>query len=171
MRRPIIAEPSNVVVFVKATIALHNYSRTEESSIYCPTGFIDGEDGSGNIITGAWRDDNQATELRPVSALGGNRCVKILLLDIQIIIKNLFYTFSSTLGTQDLHLKIGNPLQIIFAAILAKYNGNMPTSAILLNYNITYLSVFCFIDVIIILTNIFLGNSVLNLVLHNKMKV
>ena len=93
MRRPIIAEPSNVVVFVKATIVLHNYLRTEESSVYCPAGFTDGEDGSGNIITGAWRDDNQATGLRPVSALGGNRCVKLLLFVIQIIIKNLFYAF------------------------------------------------------------------------------
>ena len=77
MRRPIIAQPSNVVVFVKATIVLHNYLRTEESSVYCPAGFIDGEDGSSNIITGAWRDDNQVTGLRPVIALGGNRCVKL----------------------------------------------------------------------------------------------
>ena len=52
-----------MVVSVKVTIVLLNYLRTEESSLYCPAGFIDGEDGSGNIITHAWRDDSQATGL------------------------------------------------------------------------------------------------------------
>ena len=29
----------------------------EESSIYCPPEFIDGEEGAGNIINGSWRED------------------------------------------------------------------------------------------------------------------
>ena len=53
-RRPIIADPNKVVLYTKATIALHNYLRTTESSVYCPPGFIDGEDGSGDFFAGGW---------------------------------------------------------------------------------------------------------------------
>ncbi len=49
-RRPIIADPQNAIAFTKAAIALHNYLRTFESFVYCPPGFVDGEDGGGNII-------------------------------------------------------------------------------------------------------------------------
>ena len=58
-RRPIIAEPDRVIIFSKAAIALHNYLRTNESSVYCPPGFIDGEDGAGNTINGSWRSDEE----------------------------------------------------------------------------------------------------------------
>ena len=74
-RRPIIAEPSNVVKFTKATIALHIYLRTEESSVYCPAGFVDGEDGSGNLINGTWRDEEPVTGLTPLGSVSGNRWV------------------------------------------------------------------------------------------------
>ena len=53
-RWPIIANPDNVVLYTKAAIALHNFLRTTESSIYYPVGFIDAEDGTGNVINGAW---------------------------------------------------------------------------------------------------------------------
>ena len=62
-RRPIVAESENVVKFTKAAIALHNYLRTEESAVYCPAGFIDGEDGSGIIIPGSWRDGEDTSRL------------------------------------------------------------------------------------------------------------
>jgi hypothetical protein len=45
------------MLFTKATIALHNYLRTEEGTTYCPAGFVDGEDGSGNINHGTWREE------------------------------------------------------------------------------------------------------------------
>ena len=54
--RPIIADPTKVVLYIQAAIALHNFLRGTESS-YCPPGFTDGEDGSGNIISGSWRND------------------------------------------------------------------------------------------------------------------
>ena len=73
--RPIIAEPSNVVAFTKAAIALHNYLRTEESSVYCPAGFVDGEDGSGNVINGSWREEDPSSGLTPLRSVGGNRQV------------------------------------------------------------------------------------------------
>ena len=53
--RPIIAHPDHVILFTQAAIALHNYLRTTESSIYTPPGFVDGEDGTGN---GNWREND-----------------------------------------------------------------------------------------------------------------
>eukprot|EP00731_Ephydatia_muelleri_P029865 Em0021g388a len=66
-RRPIIAEPERVEVFAKAAIALHNYLRTTESSQYIPPGFVDGEDGAGNIVEGSWREEEEPTGLIPLS--------------------------------------------------------------------------------------------------------
>ena len=57
-RIPIISQPDSVVRYTKAAIALRNYLGTTESSVYCPPGFTDGEDGEGNVIDGAWRTDN-----------------------------------------------------------------------------------------------------------------
>ena len=73
--RPIIADPSNVVAFTKAAIALHNYLWTEKSCAYCPPGFVDGEDGSGNVINGSWREDDPSTGLTPLRSVSGNRQV------------------------------------------------------------------------------------------------
>lgn len=74
-RRPIIAEPERAIIYTKAAIALHNFLRTTESSIYCPPGFIDSEDGMGNIVAGSWRDEVQTTGLDPVPRVGSNRFV------------------------------------------------------------------------------------------------
>lgn len=73
-RRPIISQPDRVITYSKAAIALHNYLRTTESSVYCPPGFIDGEDGEGNVINGAWRnDDEQSTGMEPVTRTSSNQ--------------------------------------------------------------------------------------------------
>ena len=73
-QRPIIAKPKNVVAFTKAAIALHNFLRTEESSTYCPVGFVDGEDGSGNVIPGSWRDSGeQPSGLVRAGSVASNR--------------------------------------------------------------------------------------------------
>uniref|UniRef100_A0A1X7TJV4 DDE Tnp4 domain-containing protein n=2 Tax=Amphimedon queenslandica TaxID=400682 RepID=A0A1X7TJV4_AMPQE len=56
-RRPIIANTDHAVSFSKAAIVLHNYINKTEKSTYCPPGYIDGEDGAGNIIRGSWRND------------------------------------------------------------------------------------------------------------------
>lgn len=66
-----------MVTFTKAAIALHNYLRTEESSVYCPPGFVDGEDGAGNVIDGNWRrDDEPVTDFEYLGPVGGNRYTK-----------------------------------------------------------------------------------------------
>ena len=72
-RRPIIANPDNVVLFTKATIALHNYLRSTESTVYCPAGFTDAEDGAGNVLPGSWRSEKSGRSgLEPLGQAGGN---------------------------------------------------------------------------------------------------
>ena len=63
------------MVFTKAAIALHNYLRTNESPVYCPPGFVDGEDGAGNLVQGTWRDDDPVTGLKSLGRVGGNRYI------------------------------------------------------------------------------------------------
>ena len=38
-----------------ATVSLHNYLRQTNSTSYCPSGFVDSEDRSGDIRPGEWR--------------------------------------------------------------------------------------------------------------------
>lgn len=40
--------------------------------MYCPVGFVDGEDGSGNLIPGTWRDGEETTGLVRVGAVASN---------------------------------------------------------------------------------------------------
>ena len=50
-------------------------------AVYCPSGFIDGEDGNGNHIDGRWRaDSDPCSGLEPVSCAGSNRLVLIIVL-------------------------------------------------------------------------------------------
>ena len=60
-RKPIIAHPANVVAYTKAAVALHNMLRCTESTVYCPPGYMDGEDGEGNVISGTWRDEEASS--------------------------------------------------------------------------------------------------------------
>ena len=47
-----------------------------ESSVYCPTGFVDEEDGEGNIIREQWRSDEEpSTNMQPVAMTSSNRSV------------------------------------------------------------------------------------------------
>ena len=84
-RRPIIAEPTKVVSYTKAAIALHNYLRTTESAVYCPPGFIDGEDGTRNVIEGTWRDDEDSSRgLESLRRIGGNRYAALNMCTINV---------------------------------------------------------------------------------------
>ena len=65
----IIGDPTRVVTFTKATVALHNYLRTMESSVYCPPGFTD---GAGNVIEGSWRSEDDLSGLQQLGQAGGN---------------------------------------------------------------------------------------------------
>lgn len=54
-RRPIRANAMTVEKIAKAALCLHNYLKLTENANYIPSGFIDSEDSSGNIIPGDWR--------------------------------------------------------------------------------------------------------------------
>ena len=54
-RQPIRAAVSLVQKVVQATVCLHNYSRLTDNVMYCPVGFVDSEDSSGEIREGEWR--------------------------------------------------------------------------------------------------------------------
>ena len=73
-RRPNLGQPEHVIRYTQAAIALHNFLRTIESSVYCPRGFTDGEDGAGNTLEGAWRSEVHGDEgLTRLGQIGGNR--------------------------------------------------------------------------------------------------
>jgi hypothetical protein len=74
-RGQIIAKPENVVTFTKAAIALHNFLRTTDTGGYRPPGFVDGEDGGGNVVQGSWRDEGPSSTMQPVSSTGSNRYI------------------------------------------------------------------------------------------------
>ena len=52
------------------------FLRTLESSVYCPPGFIDSEDGTGNVLDGRRRVDVEgSTGMMANSYTGSNRYV------------------------------------------------------------------------------------------------
>eukprot|EP00795_Rhopilema_esculentum_P010006 gene10006-18632_t len=55
-RRPIRAAANTVEGIVKATVCLHNYLRLTENANYIPTGFVDRESNSEDIIPGDWKN-------------------------------------------------------------------------------------------------------------------
>ncbi|XP_046863139.1 protein ALP1-like [Xenia sp. Carnegie-2017] len=61
-RRPIRAAITTVDLIVQATVCLHNYLSLTQNAYYIPKGFVDAEDGSGNIINGEWRHITQGDE-------------------------------------------------------------------------------------------------------------
>ena len=71
-RRPIIATPDHAIAYTKAAIALHNYLRVTESSVYCPPGFVDTESSDGYVVSGRWREDSMAQGLEQVCSFGSN---------------------------------------------------------------------------------------------------
>ena len=40
---------------IKAAVCLHNYLRQTHNASYCPTGFVDSQDSTGEIQPGEWR--------------------------------------------------------------------------------------------------------------------
>ena len=41
--------------------------------MYCPLGFIDGEDGSGNYIPGGWGAEDGEKGFKNLGQVGGNK--------------------------------------------------------------------------------------------------
>ena len=53
--RPIKASIENTERYIMAAVCLHNYLRQTENALYCPLGFVDSENSSGEIKRGEWR--------------------------------------------------------------------------------------------------------------------
>ena len=76
-RRSIVANPEKVTRITKAACCLHNYLKISEANNttsnrpYCPPGYIDHEDGEGNIIPGDWRRE-AADGIRDINRVGSN---------------------------------------------------------------------------------------------------
>ena len=83
-----IAEPDRVICYTKAAIALHNYLRTTQSSVYCPPGFIDGAE---NIIEGDWRTDGDpGIGFQPTRQVGSNGFVATITFSLFICMHSCF---------------------------------------------------------------------------------
>ena len=74
-RRPIKANVDLVEKITKGAICLHNYLRLTENAKYVPTGFVDSEDDSGQIIPGDWRTvlHNDENGIPTMNRIAGNR--------------------------------------------------------------------------------------------------
>ena len=55
LMQPIEANVEKTESIVKATICLHNFLRQTNSAAYCPSGFVDTYDETGQIKEGEWR--------------------------------------------------------------------------------------------------------------------
>ena len=71
---PIRAKVENVENFVLACLALHNYLRLTDNASYCPSGFTDSYDDTGNLQEGKWRTLAVGNEgMLPLSRVKGSR--------------------------------------------------------------------------------------------------
>ena len=74
--RPNQASVETAEEITKAAVCLHNYLRQTNSASYCATGFVDSEDGSGDIRPGEWRQvvrNDSRGALSDIAPLRGRR--------------------------------------------------------------------------------------------------
>lgn len=73
--QPIQTNAKNAEAIVKATICLHNFLRQTNSAGYCPSGFVDSWDGTGEIKEGEWRRlvSQESELLSDISPIRGSR--------------------------------------------------------------------------------------------------
>lgn len=74
-RRPIKGNVDLIELITMGTVCLHNFLRMTDNAHYTPSGFVDSESDSGDIIPGNWRGETESEEggLQPLSRIGGNR--------------------------------------------------------------------------------------------------
>ena len=71
---PIHAKAENFENFVLACLSLHNYLRLTDNVSYCPSGFTDSYDDTGNLQEGKWRTLAVGNEgMLPISRVKGSR--------------------------------------------------------------------------------------------------
>lgn len=77
-RTPIIANVETVEMITQAACCLHNYLRQTDCATYCPAGFIDSFNSSGDILPGQWRcsvsgDGNNGSAIQTLTPPRGSR--------------------------------------------------------------------------------------------------
>ncbi|KAK3750218.1 hypothetical protein QZH41_015570 [Actinostola sp. cb2023] len=55
LAQPISSSVDTAQKIVQATVCLHNYLRQTNCATYCPQGFVDSEDTTGDVKPGEWR--------------------------------------------------------------------------------------------------------------------
>lgn len=73
---PIQTSIETAECMVKAAVCLHNYLRQTNNAGYCPAGFVDSQDSTGQIRPGEWRSmvhDLDHGALRPIPRRRGSR--------------------------------------------------------------------------------------------------
>ena len=72
-RKPIKVNVDLVDKITRDSVRLHNCLRLTENATYTPTGFINSEDSTGNILPGDWRNTGNNGGLNAIGRFGGNR--------------------------------------------------------------------------------------------------
>ena len=71
---PIRGKVENVENYVLACLTFHNYLRLTDTASYCPFGFIDSYDSTGNLKEGEWRGLATRSEgMLPINRVKGSR--------------------------------------------------------------------------------------------------
>ena len=71
---PIRAKVENDENFALTCLSLHNYLRLTDNASYCPSGFTDSYDDTGNLQEGKWRTLAVGNEgMLPISPVKGFR--------------------------------------------------------------------------------------------------
>ena len=95
---PIHAKVENVENFVLACLALHNYLRLTDNVSYCPSGFTDSYDDTGNLQEGKWRTLAVGKEgTLPLSCVKYYLFIYLLTLYLTLTYKLKIHTFISKL--------------------------------------------------------------------------
>lgn len=71
---PIRAKIENAEKFTLSCLSLHNYLRLTDNAMYCPGGFTDSYDKTGNMKEGEWRSmAKTCAGLEPINRVRGSR--------------------------------------------------------------------------------------------------
>lgn len=105
--RPIQASVQTAGEITKAAVCRHNYPRQTNSASHCPSGFVDSEDGSGDIRPGEWhqvvRNDSRGA-LFDIAPLRGRRYSNSAI-EVQEALMEYFVSDSGSLPWQSNHVR------------------------------------------------------------------
>ena len=80
----------NVIQVVRACLALHNFLMEMKDTNYAPAGYLDTEDGHGNLVLGAWRREVESST-NNLSGHSSDRPSTLKARDIRDDMKDYFF--------------------------------------------------------------------------------